>query len=83
MPVYEPVSAHKEGGDALPRIPPGSIIAISEIDESERRSPHPEQHYFLQHRAGYTCRRCVVTKDGCSSSKGAKGRHPSGVHRPL
>jgi hypothetical protein len=47
---------------ALPRIPPGSIIAVKEIGENERRNPDPGRHYFLQQHAGYICSRCVVEK---------------------
>ena len=45
---------------ALPSIPPGSIIAVREIDETERSNPDPDRHYFLQHHAGYVCCRCVT-----------------------
>lgn len=49
-------------GMALPTIPPGSVVAIGEIDEKERRHPDPQRYYFLQHRAGYSCCRCVVDR---------------------
>jgi len=49
-------------GIALPRIPPGSVIGVSEIDASELASPDPERYYFLQHQIGYTCSRCIVDK---------------------
>jgi hypothetical protein len=47
---------------ALPTIPPGSILAICAISEMERQQPNPEHFYFLQHRSGYSCCRCVVDK---------------------
>lgn len=49
-------------GMALPRIPPGSIIAVQEIDENERRNPDSSRYYLLQHHAGYICSRCVAEK---------------------
>ena len=42
-------------GMALPRIPPGSVVGVSEIDSSEHARPDPEHYYFLQHGNGYTC----------------------------
>jgi hypothetical protein len=47
-------------GMGLPRIPPGSFVAIREINEEERRKPDPERYYLLQHRTGYVCCRCTV-----------------------
>ncbi len=47
-------------GMGLPRIPPGSVVAIGEIKEDERNKPNPERYYFLQHRTGYSCCRCTV-----------------------
>lgn len=47
-------------GMALPAIPPGSIIAIAEIAQNERRKPDPNRYYFLQHHTGYCCCRCIV-----------------------
>jgi hypothetical protein len=47
-------------GMALPTIPPGSIIAIAEIDQNEQRKPDPNRYYFLQHHTGYCCCRCMV-----------------------
>jgi hypothetical protein len=47
-------------GMGLPRIPPGSVVAVEDIDEIERWKPDPEQHYFLQHRTRYSCCRCTV-----------------------
>jgi transcriptional regulator with XRE-family HTH domain len=47
-------------GMGLPRIPPGSVVAIGEIKEDERKKPNPERYYFLQHRTGYSCCRCTV-----------------------
>jgi hypothetical protein len=47
-------------GMGLPRIPPGSVVAIEDIDEIERWKPAPERYYFLQHRTGYSCCRCIV-----------------------
>jgi hypothetical protein len=45
---------------ALPRIPPGSYIAIRPIGEKERQTPDPERIYFLQHGSGYLCCGCAV-----------------------
>lgn len=45
---------------ALPRIPPGSYIAIRPIGEKERQNPDPERVYFLQHGSGYLCCGCAV-----------------------
>lgn len=45
---------------ALPRIPPGSFVAISPIREQERKNPDPERFYFLQHGEGYVCSKCLV-----------------------
>lgn len=47
-------------GLSLPTIPPGAIVAICEISESEQRQPNADKFYFLQHRAGYSCCRCLV-----------------------
>ena len=56
--LYAQVGTSDEMG--LPRIPPGSVVAVEDIDEIERRKPIPERYYFLQHRTGYSCCRCIV-----------------------
>jgi hypothetical protein len=45
---------------AMPRIPPGSHIAIRPIGEQERQNPDPMRMYFLQHGRGYHCCGCAV-----------------------
>jgi hypothetical protein len=45
---------------AMPKIPPGSFVAIRPISEQERQSPEPRRYYFLQHGAGYMCCGCAV-----------------------
>jgi hypothetical protein len=45
---------------AMPKVPPGSHIAIRPIGEQESRNPNPERMYFLQHGNGYICCRCAV-----------------------
>ena len=45
---------------ALPRIPPGSYIAIRPIGDRERRNPDPDRMYFLQHGSGYLCCGCAT-----------------------
>ena len=45
---------------AMPKIPPGSYIAIRLIGEQERQNPNPERMYFLQHGNGYLCCGCAV-----------------------
>ena len=45
---------------ALPRVPPGSYIAIRPIGEKERQNPDPKRIYFLQHGSGYLCCGCAV-----------------------
>ena len=47
---------------ALPIIPPGSVVAICEITDSEHQRPAPDRFYFFQHRSGYSCCRCLVEK---------------------
>ncbi len=49
-------------GIALPLIPPGSVIAIGAVTDNERQWPDPNLYYFLQHRSGYSCSRCLVEK---------------------
>jgi hypothetical protein len=49
-------------GMGLPRIPPGSVVSIEEIDEIERCKSAPERYYFLQRRTGYSCCRCMVDR---------------------
>ena len=44
----------------MPKVPPGSHIAIRPIGEQESRNPNPERMYFLQHGNGYICCRCAV-----------------------
>jgi hypothetical protein len=45
---------------AMPRIPPGSHIAIRPIGEQERQNPNPMRMYFLQNGGGYLCCGCTV-----------------------
>jgi hypothetical protein len=45
---------------AMPKIPPGSHIAIRPIGEQERQNPDPMRMYFLQHGNGYLCCGCAV-----------------------
>jgi hypothetical protein len=45
---------------AMPKIPPGSHIAIRPIGEQERQNPNPMRMYFLQHGSGYLCCGCTV-----------------------
>jgi transcriptional regulator with XRE-family HTH domain len=45
---------------AMPRIPPGSHIALRPIGEQERQNPNPMRMYFLQHGSGYLCCGCTV-----------------------
>jgi hypothetical protein len=45
---------------AMPRIPPGSHIAILPIGEQERQNPNPMRMYFLQNGSGYLCCGCTV-----------------------
>jgi hypothetical protein len=45
---------------AMPKVPPGSYIAIRPLGEQERQNPAPERLYFLQHGSGYSCCGCIV-----------------------
>jgi hypothetical protein len=45
---------------SMPKIPPGSHIAIRPIGERERLNPNPERMYFLQLGDGYLCCGCAV-----------------------
>ncbi|MGA3011316.1 MAG: hypothetical protein ABSD72_13750 [Terracidiphilus sp.] len=45
---------------AMPKVPPGSHIAIRPIGDQERQNPNPERIYFLQHGSGYICCSCAV-----------------------
>jgi hypothetical protein len=49
-------------GMASLTIPRGSVVAIGEITDGERQRPDPNRFYFLQHRSGYSCCRCLVEK---------------------
>lgn len=56
------VYAQLGAGDtrAMPKVPPGSYIAIRPIGDEERRDPDPARIYFLQFGGGYLCCRCTV-----------------------
>jgi hypothetical protein len=45
---------------AMPKVPPGSFLAIRPIGEKERQNPDPERIYYLQHGSGYLCCHCAV-----------------------
>jgi hypothetical protein len=47
-------------GIGLPRVPPGSIIAIEPVSTEERLAPNPESVYFLQHGNAYLACACTV-----------------------
>jgi hypothetical protein len=47
----------------LPRVPPGSIVALARLRPEERLSPDHEAVYFLQHGNGYLASACAV-QDG-------------------
>jgi hypothetical protein len=50
-------------GIGLPRVPPGSIVAITPLSAEERLAPDPDSVYFLQHGNGYLACACAV-QDG-------------------
>lgn len=50
-------------GIGLPRVPPGSIVAIEPVSPEERSVPNPESVYFLQHGNAYLACACAV-QDG-------------------
>lgn len=47
---------------AMPKVPPGSIVAIRPVDKRESENPNPDRMYFLQHGSGYLCCGCAVRK---------------------
>jgi hypothetical protein len=59
--VYARIGA--KDGAGLPRVPPGSFVAIAPLSPEERLAPDRESVYFLQHGSGYLATSCAV-QDG-------------------
>jgi hypothetical protein len=59
--VYARIGTRDRTG--LPKVPPGSLVAIEPVSLEERLAPNPEWVYFLQHGNAYLACACAV-QDG-------------------